>query len=182
MRVLTLLIVALFCYAPVFSVIMPADSIAIYISQAERHKKDLNYDKAFSLYQDLLKSHPEHIDYMVACAELQVLMGKENDALQMYENILKLSPDNLAANIYLGNYYFLKAEMRRIQLEEEYNKSTLPTRARNEEYKKKMNLVYITDYSTAYKYLGNVLRTFPSAEAKRTMEKIALVEEFVKGK
>lgn len=181
MRTLTLifcLILSAFAWAGS----VPADSLTIYIAQAEQYKKELNYPGAFDLYQRLIKSSPQNIELRVACAELQILMGKEAEALRTFEEILILSPDNLAASIYLGNYYFLKAESRRVKLEEDYNKSTLPTRARNEEYKRLMNVIYITDYSTAYKHLDNALKTFPSAEAKRTMEKIALVEEFVKGK
>ena len=44
---------------------------------------------------------------------MQVCRGQEEDALRMYENILKLDADNLAANIFLGNYYYLMAEQER---------------------------------------------------------------------
>ena len=38
---------------------------------------------------------------------MQVCRGQEKDALRMYEKILQLEADNLAANIFLGNYYYL---------------------------------------------------------------------------
>lgn len=44
---------------------------------------------------------------------MQVCRGQEKDALRMYENILKLDADNLAANIFLGNYYYLMAEQEK---------------------------------------------------------------------
>ena len=43
---------------------------------------------------------------METCAEMQVCRGQEKDALRMYEKILQLDADNLAANIFLGNYYY----------------------------------------------------------------------------
>lgn len=161
---------------------MPTDSLAHHLALAKQHKKELNYEKAYAIYNQLACAHPHNVDYMLPCAELQVLLGREEEAVKTYREILEIAPDNLAANLYLGNYYYLKAELRRTRLEKEFNESAQPTKVRNEEYKKKMNLIFITDYSTAGKHLQNVLNVFPSAEARKTMEKIALVEEFVKGK
>ncbi|NDV59245.1 tetratricopeptide repeat protein [Bacteroides sp. 519] len=178
MRILTLLFV-LFLFYPVYGYSLPADSIAIKVAQADNCKKSMKYDQAFSLYQQLYQSNPDNIDFLVACAEMEVLMGKEKEALATYEKILKVDPDNLPANIYMGNYYYLTAELKRKKIDEEYNKSTASTRIKNQNYKKNLNLIYITDYSTSKKHFENVIRTFPSIEAKRTLEKIAQVEKFV---
>ena len=71
------------------------------------YKKNRNYDKAFLFYKELSQKDPDNVDYLEAVAEMQVCRGQEKDALRMYENILKLDADNLAANIFLGNYYYL---------------------------------------------------------------------------
>ncbi|MDL2305624.1 hypothetical protein LJC72_09855 [Bacteroides sp. OttesenSCG-928-D19] len=160
----------------------PPDGISSTVAMAEQHKKELNYEKAHSLYQLLAADSPDNIEFLVACAELEVLMGKENTAIRTYEDVLKKSPDNLAANIFLGNYHFLKAEERRMKLDNEYEKSTLPTRQKNENYKKNLRLVYVTDYLIAHKYLNKVIRLFPSVEAKRTIEKIDKIGVFVREK
>lgn len=59
---------------------------------------------------------------------MQVCRGQEKDALRMYENILKLDADNLAANIFLGNYYYLMAEQEKKKLESDYKKLSSPTK------------------------------------------------------
>lgn len=77
------------------------------------YKKNRNYDKAFLFYKELSQKDPDNVDYLEAVAEMQVCRGQEKDALRMYENILKLDADNLAANIFLGNYYYLMAEQEK---------------------------------------------------------------------
>lgn len=181
MRILTLLFTLFLCFSA-FAHSMPTDSIAIKIAIAEECKNCLQYDKALLVYQELYKSNPNNLDLLVACAETEVLMGKEKEALLTYEKILNINPDNLTANIYMGNYYFLSAELRRKKIDEEFKNSSLPTRTRNQNYKKNLNLIYITDYSTSKKYLENVIRSFPSIEAKRTLEKIEQIEKFVREK
>jgi hypothetical protein len=42
----------------------------------------------------------------------------------MYEKILQLDADNLAANIFLGNYYYLMAEQEKKKLETDYKKTS----------------------------------------------------------
>lgn len=74
------------------------------------YKKNRNYDKAFLFYKELSQKTPDNVDYLEAVAEMQVCRGQEKDALRLYENILRLDADNLAANIFLGNYYYLMAE------------------------------------------------------------------------
>lgn len=57
---------------------------------------------------------------------MQVCRGQEKDALRMYETILQLDADNLAANIFLGNYYYLMAEQEKKKLETDYKKISFP--------------------------------------------------------
>lgn len=71
-------------------------------------------------YKELSQKDPDNVDYLEAVAEMQVCRGQEKDALRMYENILKLDADNLAANIFLGNYYYLMAEQEKKKLESDY--------------------------------------------------------------
>ena len=77
---------------------------------ATAFKKNRNYDKAYLFYKELLQKSPDNVDYLEACAEMQVCRGQEKDALRIYEQLLKIDSDNLAANIFLGNYYFLMGE------------------------------------------------------------------------
>ncbi len=68
--------------------------------------------KPFCFIKSCRRRTPDNVDYLEAVAEMQVCRGQEKDALRLYENILRLDADNLAANIFLGNYYYLMAEQR----------------------------------------------------------------------
>ncbi|WP_304523197.1 tetratricopeptide repeat protein, partial [Bacteroides acidifaciens] len=86
------------------------------------YRKRWNYDKAYLFYKELLQKAPNNVGYLESCAEMQVCRGQEKDALRLYEKILQLDADNLAANIFLGNYYYLMAEREKKQLETDYKK------------------------------------------------------------
>ena len=69
-----------------------------------------NYDKAYLFYKEWLQYYPEDVSALVACAEMQMMRGEAKDAMKLYEKVLALDADNLQANIFLGNYYYLQAE------------------------------------------------------------------------
>lgn len=46
----------------------------------------------------------------------------------MYEKVLQLDADNLAANIFLGNYYYLMAEKEKKRLDTDFKKLASPTK------------------------------------------------------
>lgn len=81
-----------------------ADVLAVH------YKEMRNYDKAYLFYKEFLQRHPEDVPALVSCAEMEMMRGKEKDALKTYEKVLMLDADNLQANIFLGNYYYLQAE------------------------------------------------------------------------
>ena len=89
------------------------------------YKKKRNYDKAYLFYKELLQKDPNNVDCLETCAEMQVCRGQEKDALRMYEKILQLDADNLAANIFLGNFLLpLKCSMPAIGMD--YRSCLLP--------------------------------------------------------
>ena len=140
------------------------------------YKKNRNYDKAFLFYKELSQKDPDNVDYLEAVAEMQVCRGQEKDALRMYENILKLDADNLAANIFLGNYYYLKAEQEKQQLMRDYKKINSPTRMQYARYKDGLSRLMTERYGKAKEYLQNVVRQFLSTEVMKTLEKIRKLE------
>lgn len=49
---------------------------------------------------------------------MEMMRGKEKKMpLKAYEKVLMLDADNLQANIFLGNYYYLQAEKDKKKLE-----------------------------------------------------------------
>ena len=144
---------------------------------AVRYKAVRNYDKAYLFYKEFLQRHPEDVPALVSCAEMELMRGKEKDALKTYEKVLKLDGDNLQANIFLGNYYYLQAEKEKKKLDDDYKKIASPTRMQYARYRNGLSDALTNSYSKAKAYLQKVLRTFPSMEAGNTLEKIKKLEE-----
>lgn len=147
---------------------------------AAYYKRKRNYDKAYLFYREFLQYHPEDVSALVACAEMEMMRGREKDALKTYEKVLKLDANNLQANIFLGNYFYLQAERDKKKLEDDYKKITSPTRMQYARYRNGLSDVYSNGYSKAKDYLQRVLQLFPSTEAGRTLEKIKKLEAEIK--
>lgn len=141
------------------------------------HYKDIrNYDKAYLFYKEFLQYHSQDIPALVSCAEMEMMRGKEKEALKSYEQVLMLEPNNLQANIYLGNYYYLQAENAKKKLEEDFKKIISPTKMQYARYRNGLSDVFANSYSKSRGYLQRVLQLFPSTEAGKTLEKIKKVE------
>lgn len=140
------------------------------------YKEKQNYDKAYLFYKEFLQRHPEDVSALVSCAEMEMMRGKEKEALKMYEKVLALDGNNLQANIYLGNYYYLQAEKDKKKLDDDYKKITSPTRMQYARYRNGLSAVFADSYAKARTYLQRVLRLFPSMEAGNTLERIRKVE------
>ena len=143
------------------------------------YKKKRNYDKAYLFYKELLQKDPNNVDCLETCAEMQVCRGQEKDALRMYEKILQLDADNLAANIFLGNYYYLTAEQEKKKLEMDYKKLSSPTKMQYARYRDGLSKLFTTRYEKARNSLQKVILRFPSTEAQKTLDKILRIEKEV---
>ena len=147
---------------------------------AAYYKDKRNYDKAYLFYREFLQYHSEDVPALVSCAEMEMMRGKEKDAVKTYEKVLMLDANNLQANIFLGSYYYLQAEREKKQLEDDYKKITSPTRMQYARYRNGLSDVYSNVYSKAKDYLQRVLQLFPSTEAGNTLEKIRKLEAEIK--
>lgn len=136
-----------------------------------------NYDKAYLFYKEWLQYYPEDVSAFVACAEMQMMRGETKDAMKLYEKVLALDADNLQANIFLGNYYYLQAEQKKKTLEDNYKKIVSPTRMQYAGYRNGLSDIYSNGYSKAKGYLQKVLQLFPSTEAGKTLERIKKLEK-----
>ncbi len=154
-----------------------SEKMAFDLAAAYKNKR--NYDKAYLFYKELLQHSPRNVDYLTACAEMEVYRGKEKEALRTYERALQLDPDNLAANIFIGNYYYLMAEKEKTKLDSEYRKIASPTRMQYARYRDGLHQVLTEGYAKAKGYLQKVLLHFPSTEARKTLDKILLIEKEV---
>ena len=146
---------------------------------AAYYKKSRSYDKAYLFYKELLQKSPHDVNCLVSCAEMEVCRGRESEALETYRKVLSLDADNLAANIFIGNYLYLKAEREKKQLEADYKKISAPTRMQYARYRDGLSRVMSTGYGKAREYLQKVISQFPSTEAQKTLERIKLIEKEV---
>ena len=154
-------------------------SSKLAVELASAYRRNRSYDKAYLFYKELLQKTPDNVDYLEAVAEMQVCRGQEKDALRMYENILKLDADNLAANIFLGNYYYLMAEQEKKKLESDYKKLSSPTKMQYARYRDGLSKLFATGYEKARSSLQKVVLRFPSTEAQKTLVKILRIEKEV---
>ena len=113
---------------------------------------------------------------------MEVCRGKEAEALKTYQKVLMLDADNLAANIFIGNYLYLKAEREKQRIENEYKKIAAPTRMQYARYRDGLSRVMSNGYGKAREYLLKVVSRFPSTEARKTLDKIQLIEKEVNRK
>lgn len=146
---------------------------------ATYYKKARNYDRAYLFYKELLQKSPNDVNYLSGCAEMEVYRGNESEALRAYEKIIGVDVNHLAANIFIGNYYYLTAEQEKQKMENEYRKIAAPTRMQHGHYRDELSRLVSTRYEKAKEYLQNVIRQFPSTEAQKTLNKILLIEKEV---
>lgn len=140
--------------------------------------KDLrDYEKAASYYQELVRIAPGNIDYLSQCAAVEVQRGNQQTALDLYQKILTLDENHLAANIFIGNYWYLKAEQEKKFIENDYKKLPSPTKMQYARYKDGLNRVLLTGYGKARVCLQKVISQFPSTEARKTLDKIQIIEK-----
>lgn len=159
-----------------------ASSVGTKMAQelASHYKTIRNYDKAYLFCKEVLQKNPNDVKWLAACAETEVCRGKEKDALLTYQKVLSLDVNHLAANIFVGNYYYLMAEQEKQQLMRDYKKISSPTRMQHARYKDGLSKLMTDGYGKAKEYLQNVIRQFPSAEVMKTLEKIKKMETEMK--
>lgn len=146
---------------------------------AAYYKKSRSYDKAYLFYKELLQKSPNDVNCLVSCAEMEVCRGRESEALETYRKVLSLDADNLAANIFLGNYYYLMAEQEKKKLESDYKKLSSPTKMQYARYRDGLSKLFATGYEKARSSLQKVVLRFPSTEAQKTLDKILRIEKEV---
>lgn len=149
-------------------------------SLVECFKDAANYDKAYLFYKEQLAHKPDDVTLLVACGDVEVRRGKLADALETYEKVIGLDPDNLQACIFLGNYYYLKAENARKKLDADYRRIPSPTRMQYARYRNGLSEVFDSGYAKARTYLKHVMKLFPSTGADSTLERIDSLEQEIK--
>lgn len=158
------------------------DSSHELLKKAEQYEEYANYDMAYWCYKEYLNTHQNDLAVMVLCARTSLVLGKEADAFEMYNQVLQLDDSNVSAHLFMGMYHFLKGEDARKKLVDEYMKYKRPTKVQRSNYVTQLESIFRQSYSKSKDHLTRALMKFPSNEARNTLEKIQSVEqELVKG-
>ena len=89
---------------------------------ATYYKRKRNYDKAYLFYREFLQYHSEDVPALVSCAEMEMMRGKEKDAVKTYEKVLMLDANNLQyaryrnglSDVYSNGYSKAKDYLQRV--------------------------------------------------------------------
>ena len=118
-----------------------------------------------------------NVDSLSRCAADCFRQNDLQRACTLYEEVLRLDPSHLQANIFLGSYYFLEAERSRSALEADYRHLSSPTRMQSADFRNRMSTLLQTRYAAAKRYLQRAQSHLPSTEVAHTLSVIAALEQ-----
>lgn len=140
-------------------------------------EKHSDYDKASVFYREYIQFNSEDTKVLLSLAKVDAFRGEETEAVYTYEKVLELQPDNLDANIYVANYYYLQAKLGRQQVEQDYKRIKSPTRMQYAHYRNELDRVFADKYVKAYAHFQRVLNQFSSVGARKAVAEIEQVKK-----
>ena len=79
--------------------------------------------------------------------------GDTENAIEVYKEVLKNSPQDFNANLFMGNYYYILGKNQIDTLNINYKKKNSPSIHDYAEYRDRLNILYRTYYEPAIRYL-----------------------------
>lgn len=140
-------------------------------------EKNYDYDKASVFYKECMRFNPEDVSVLLALAKVDVLRGKEDEAIHTYERVLRIHPSSLDANIYAANYYYLQAKLEKQKIERDYKRIQSPTHMQYAHYRNELYRVFEDNYAKARIHFENVIKQFSSIGARKALAEIQVVEK-----
>lgn len=144
---------------------------------ARSYQKERSFDKAYLFCQEYLQRYPDDLRMLELCASASLMRGEEEEAADIYRSILRLDNDNLQANIFLGNYYFLQGERERDRLHKSYFHIKTPTRMQYARYRNRLSDIFRNTYSKARDCLRKAARQMPSDGTQHTLDLIEQIRK-----
>lgn len=102
------------------------------MNTAEQLEQSEKYDEAYAEYKKLLMHKPDDVDLLTRMAHVALIIGKKEDAKQIYAKILEVDPSNIMAHEQLLDifvdedkfkYYLLRGNMHALQQQMSYANS-----------------------------------------------------------
>jgi len=103
-------------------------------------------------------SAAQNIDGMLSQADGLFKQGMTEDAKLVYEKIARLDTTCHTSTVWLGNYYFLKGEEKRKQVERAYHTLPNPNRMQSANYQEQLKAVCQAYYLKADTLVKRALR------------------------
>jgi len=111
------------------------------------------YPELEKLTTELLKETPNDEKLMRLQAASLQKNKKINEAKAVYEKILTVDPEDLSANVFMGNYYYQVGKSKLDKEEATYKKIANPDRVQWSNYQKKCKIILDDYYVKAVGYL-----------------------------
>lgn len=94
---------------------------------------------------------------------------KINEARTVYEKILKKDPENLSANVFMGNYYYQVGKSKLDKEEKVYKAKSNPSRVDYSNYKKKCQIILDDYYKKSIPYLEKAYAQKENSNLKKML-------------
>ena len=84
----------------------------IFLPLAEEYRKSGMIEEAITICQDGLKKHPNYVSARVVLGRAYMELKRTIEAQAEFEEVISKIPDNLMANKYLGDIYFMQGNLK----------------------------------------------------------------------
>ena len=146
----------------------PALSDTLLVSLADIYFHKGKLDKSLGLYKEYCKNTSSFsVSELLVLAQRLTDIGEVRLTQELYRQVIAQDPNNLNANLFLGNYIYLRAEKERRRLLFNYERKRKPTHMEYVEYRNKLKDLYTFSYCEAYIYLTKAYAKIKSVEIGR---------------
>ena len=128
-----------------------------------------DYEKLLPLAEEVLSKEPSDTKLRQFYAIALQRMKKNTEALAAFEKLLEYEPDNLNANIFLGNYYYQVGKGQIDKATKEYEKIQNPSRMEWTANNKKTDAIVEKYYTKAIPYLEKAYSQNPDENLKKML-------------
>ena len=152
----------------------------LLLTLATNNYKLARMDKALELFRHYCDKEDCSAEELLAIADILIDLGDVRLTRNLYTKVVVLEPNNLQANIFLGNYIYLQAERERKRLDSAYSKIVKPTRMNYAKYRTEMEELFDLFYTKSKHHLEVASKQIKSEEITKTLQHIASLEKIIK--
>lgn len=132
-----------------------------------------NNARLVAVVREMLIEDPENLWLKKTLAEALYASGSDEEAVELYKNILTGHPDDTDALLFLGIYYYVNGLNRLSDLESEYHRIELPTRMQFINYKQSQTDILERFLNAAAGYLERACTIRSTPVIENTLNRIA---------